>query len=302
VTGRHHDRWVLDIGDPEYPEVLRSSPDAPKRLYGIGDPSLLVYGLGIVGARKATPYGLWAAERFGAWAGEAGVMVVSGAALGCDRAAQIAAVEAGGPSVAVLGCGPDVDYPRTSRVLLERLRREGLVVSEGKWGDQPKRWTLQRRNRIIAALSKALLVVEAALPSGTFSTADYALEAGREVLAVPGSIRSRESRGTNRLIQNGAMPVTEVSDLAQRIHTLGLVPEPDEEALRDPKQCPGTTDLLVRTLLADPMRPDDAAWQLGMDIRDVMVRITRLEASGLVARYPDGRYGPAACVSADRRG
>jgi DNA processing protein len=301
VTDHRDDRWLLNVDDPAYPETLRCSPEPQERLYGIGDPSRLVPGLGIVGARKATPYGMWASERFGAWAGAAGVMVVSGAALGCDSAAQAAAVGAGGPSVAVLGCGADVDYPRASRALLERLRREGAVVSEVKWGEEPRRWSLQRRNRIIAAFSRALLVVEAALPSGTFSTADYALNAGREVLAVPGSIRSRESRGTNRLIQQGATPITDVSDLADVLHSLGLVPEPDPAEPEDRGQRPGTTDLLARMLLADPMRPDDAAWTLGMDIRDVTVRITRLEASGLVARYPDGRYGPAACVSADRR-
>ncbi len=299
MTRIGYDRWEFSPEDPEYPEQLRRSPEPPRAIRVIGDPGRLVPALGIVGARKATPYGLWAARWFGGWAGSAGVTVVSGAAYGCDAAAQTAAIEAGGSSIAVLGCGADVDYPHSSRLLLQRLRHDGVVVSEAPWGCEPQRFALLRRNRIIASLSAALLVVEAGLPSGTFSTADFALDAGREVLAVPGSIRSRESRGTNRLIHQGATPITDVSELAEVLVALGLVPAPGEgfeaDARRhpeaDPGQYPDSRDPLARALLADPMRPDDAAWELGLDIRDVMVRVARLEHSGVVARYPDGRYG-----------
>ena len=292
-----HDRWELHPKDPEYPPLLAASPSPPRTLYVAGDPARLAPGLGIVGARKATPYGLWAAERFATAAGERGVTVVSGAAIGCDRAAQAAALAAGGGSVAVLGCGADVDYPRSSRELLARLRLGGAVVSEMPWGSAPQRWALRERNRIIAGLSRAVLIVEAGLPSGTFSTADYALEAGREVLVVPGSIRAPECRGTNRLLRQGATPVTDVSELAFELEALGWTHElvgvgaaaPSDAARSAPPQ---TGDPLGRALLADPMRPDDVSWTLGMDIRDVMIAITRLEDAGVVSRYPDGRYGP----------
>jgi DNA processing protein len=229
------------------------------------------------------------------------VTVVSGAAIGCDATSQRAALAAGGPSVAALGCGADVDYPRSSGDLLARLRADGAVVSELPWGTQPLRWAFQRRNRIIAGLSRAVLIVEAGLPSGTFSTADYALEAGRDVLVVPGSIRAPECRGTNRLLRQGATPITDVSELLDELRGFGLV---GDGGTRDAADGTGGTvrcdhldsgsDELLRAIVGDPMRPDDLAWQLGIDVREVMVRLAGLEDSGRAARYPGGRYGPPA--------
>ncbi len=300
MTGASPQRWELALGDSGYPRLLAQTHDPPARLRGIGDPELLVPGLAVVGARKATPYGLWAAAYFGGYAGSVAVSVISGAAHGCDRAAQQAALDAGGPTVAVLAGGADVDYPPSSATLLRHARRDHVVVSEAPWGAEPQRWAFIRRNRIIAGLAAVVLVVEAGLPSGTFSTADFALDAGRDVLAVPGSIRSRESRGTNRLIRQGATPVCEVTELAQELTSRGLVPgsEDDTNARGRFAGAPGDTlrpevaDPIARALLADPMRPDDVAWHLGLDIRDVVVRIGRLEQAGIVGRYPDGRYGP----------
>jgi DNA processing protein len=304
---RHVDegRWELSPGDAAYPAQLAESPEAPGTLYVAGDPAALAPGLGVVGARRATPYGLWAARRFAAAAATHGATVVSGAAIGCDAAAQEAAVAAGGPSVAVLGCGADVVYPRSSAILLEHLRANSAVVSELPWGAPPQRWALQRRNRIIAGLSLAVLIVEAGLPSGTFSTADYALEAGRDVLVVPGSVRAPECRGTNRLLRQGATPVTDVSELLEELRVRGLGPavaphapggaQPDpragEEGAGDLVDSGG--DELLRAIIGDPMRPDDLAWQLGLDVREVVVRLSQLEGAGLAARYPGGRYGSA---------
>ena len=146
---------------------------------------------------------------------------------------------------------------------------------------QPLRFAFARRNRIIAGLSSAVLVVEAGLPSGTFSTADAALEAGRDVLAVPGSIFSPESRGSNRLIRQGAAAVNDVADLASSLGLDGV------------GATVGTQegDAVVRALRADPMRPDDLARALGIDIVAAARTLGSLEAHGLIARYPDGRYG-----------
>ena len=297
-------RWELSPGDAAYPAQLAEAPEAPGTLYVAGDPAALVPGLGIVGARRATPYGLWAARRFAAAAAAHGATVVSGAAIGCDAAAQEAAVAAGGPSVAVLGCGADTVYPRSSTALLEDLRANSAVVSELPWGAPPQRWALQRRNRIIAGLSLAVLIVEAGLPSGTFSTADYALEAGRDVLVVPGSVRAPECRGTNRLLRQGATPVTDVSELLEELLSRGLRPAavprapdggpagaPGREATGDLVDSAG--DEVLRAIVGDPMRPDDLAWQLGLDVREVVVRLSQLEGAGLAARYPGGRYGSA---------
>lgn len=276
-------RFVLRLGEPGYPAILAETPDPPRVLYGIGDPAALGAGLGIVGARRATPYGLRATRMFATWAASHGVTVISGAAIGCDREAHAAALDAGGPTVAVLGCGPDVDYPQRSAGVLARMRERYAVISEYPFGTPPRRYAFTRRNRIIAGLSRALLVVEAGLPSGTFSTADAALDAGRDVLAVPGSIFSAESRGSNRLIRQGAIAITDVSELAA---SLGIEAAPVTPA------SPGHSEV-VRALSADPMRPDDLARALGLDIVCAARTLGLLEANGVIARYPDGRYGIA---------
>lgn len=284
--------WELLRGDEQYPPCLEASPRPPEVLYGYGDVRSLRLGLGVVGARKATPYGLACARRFAGWAAGHGVAVVSGAAIGCDQAAHRAALEEAGPTVAVLGCGADVDYPSGASRLLDSIRERGVVVSELPWGARPTRWTFPERNRIIAALSAAVLVVEAALPSGTFSTADAALEAGRDVLAVPGSIFAPECRGPNRLIRQGATPVADVSELAETLTDLGLLVPSSPDALGASEGGPVHDDPLARALLADPMRPDDVVAALGLDIVSVSRRLASLEAAGVIVRYRDGRYGP----------
>jgi len=283
MTDRH---FTLDIRDREYPRCLLDLARPPARIYGVGDATLLRPALGIIGSRKATPYGLSCARRFAAWAAGQGITVVSGGAIGCDQAAQRAAVDAGGRTVAVMGCGADVDYPRGAAQLFRTLRAEHLVVSGFDWGTPPKRENFPQRNHIIAALSQALLVVEASLPSGTFITAEAAGEIDRAVFAVPGSIYAPECRGTNRLISQGVQPITDVSDLALALDMLHM------SGHDDPLSRPAPDDPLGRALVANPMRPDDAARELDMDIVSVMRAIARLEGRGIVTRYPDGRYGP----------
>lgn len=289
--------WEFAHGDERYPPCLRDSPRPPRTLRGFGDRSLLRPGLAVVGSRRATPYGLSCARIFAGWAAEHGVVVVSGAAVGCDMAAHTAALDADGPTVAVLGCGADVDYPRSAARLLGEIRERGAVVSELAWGTRPMPYNFPERNRIIAALASVVLVVEAGLPSGTFITADHALDAGRSVLAVPGSVFSENSRGCNRLIQQGARPVVDVSDLASELESTGLIQSgahlPDSAFAL----AAGGTEAAERVraaLAADPMRPDDAARALGLDIVTLARVLTVLETQGGIARYPDGRYGPQA--------
>jgi len=279
------ERFELSIDDPSYPEPLRDLPDPPKRLYGIGDPALLIPGLAVIGSRKATPYGLRCADIFAGWAASKGIVIVSGAAMGCDQKAHQAALEAEGPTIAILGCGADVDYPKRGSRILADIRSVGLVLSEAPWGSPPQRFRFSRRNRLIAALSAAVLVVEASLPSGTFGTAKVAEEIGRTLLAVPGSIFAPECRGTNRLLSEGACPVSDVSELAGAIGVLELRSESAPPAS-------SSDDTLARALIADPMRPDDVARALNMDIVDVARHLGRLEREGIVAKYADGRYGP----------
>jgi DNA processing protein len=287
--------WELRRGDAGYPSCLEDSLRPPAVLYGYGDLSGLVPGLAVIGARRATPYGLAAAREFAGWASGEGVTIVSGAAVGCDQAAHRAAIDAGGRTVAVMGCGADVDYPRGARDLLATLRRDHAVVAELPWGMQPSRNTFPARNRIISALSSAILVVEAAPRSGTFSTAEAALKSGRDVLIVPGSIYSDTSRGCMRLFGEGATPIIDVTDLGAALHSCDLWdgPAPLERLAHG---VPGGMTPVVRrvleALLADAMRPDDAARALSLDIVTLARVVSALEAQGLVARYPDGRYGP----------
>jgi DNA processing protein len=285
------ERFELRLGDLAYPELLAQSPDPPPVIYGRGDPTALEPGLAVVGARKATPYGLAAARLLAGWAASAGYTIVSGAAMGCDQAAHVAALRAGGRTVAVLGTGADVAYPRGAAALLDRISQAGAVISEHPWGAPAQRWQFRTRNRIIAGLCPVLLVLEASLPSGTFSTAHYADEAGRSVAVVPGSIFAPECRGSNRLLRTGAFPITDASELASLLEAEIGVARRDASPWAGPESGDGEDELLaaVRT---DPARPDDLARELGLDIVTIARRLGRLEAQGLVARYRDGRYGP----------
>jgi DNA processing protein len=221
------------------------------------------------------------------------VTVISGAAIGCDLAAQTEALDAGGRSVAVLGCGADVDYPQRSARTLARLRAgEGAVVSELDWGASPLPRQFPSRNRIIAGLSAAVLVVEAALPSGTFSTADSALDAGRDVLAVPGSILYAGSAGTNRLIRQGATPITCVEDLQEALVCAGLVGAGAGREVPSASLRTASGDPLLEALRAHPMTPERVGEAIGLDAASTMAELARLEAARLIARHADGRYGP----------
>jgi DNA processing protein len=283
--------FEIATGDPLYPEMLLATNDPPKVLRGFGDPAALAPGIAVVGARKATPYGLAAARLFAGWAASAGYSVISGAAVGCDQAAHRAALNADGATVAVLGSGADVAYPRGSGALLGEIAASGCVVSELEWGHPPAKWTFRARNRIIAGLAAALLVLEADVPSGTFVTADRALDAGRDVLVVPGSIFAPECRGPNRLLRQGATPICEVAELAEVLHN--LLGPPQRLVGEDPSACGQESgNDVLSALRTNPMRPDDLARALGQDIVTIARRIGALEGEGLVRKYPDGRYGP----------
>jgi len=204
-------RSELLPGSPLFPRQLLQLKEVPPKLYALGDIRVLdTLAIAIVGARKATPYGLECARRFAAKAASWGITVVSGGAIGCDMAAHQGALDAGGRTIVVLGSGADVVYPLRARGLFrEVLAAQGVLLSEAPWGSAPLAWAFSKRNRIIAALARATLIVEAGLPSGTFQTADHTLALGNEVLVVPGPIFSRESKGSNRLLVQGALPVVD---------------------------------------------------------------------------------------------
>lgn len=281
-------RFEINLADYDFTKDIRGNcVDPPQTLYGIGNRCLLESPtIGIIGARKATPYGVKAARMFSEWSATNGYTVVSGAAIGCDQVAHRTAMECDGKTIAVLGCGCDIDYPSNASDILNEMRAKHLVVSERPWGMRPTKWAFRLRNRIIAAISDHLLVVEAALPSGTFSTVDYKLNGSGHVFVVPGLIFSPTSRGCNRLIAQGAIPVCDVSELA------GWLDLPPRLSLQESDDAEDANDPVCLALFAQAMRPDDLAYSLSMDIVSVARRLSALEQKGIVCRYTDGRYGP----------
>jgi DNA processing protein len=202
------------LDEPEYPALLREIKDPPAQLYYIGDLGICAMPCAaVVGSRKGSLYGRWAASFLAEQLALAGAAVVSGMAFGADTEAHKGALKAGGKTIAVLGCGADVPYPAGNRSLWRRIAEEGLILSEYEPGTRPQKYYFPARNRIISGLSRLTVVAEAGLHSGSLITAGLAAEQGREVFAVPGNINNIYAIGCNRLIQDGAQPVTVAEDL-----------------------------------------------------------------------------------------
>ncbi|MBR2521890.1 MAG: DNA-processing protein DprA [Coriobacteriales bacterium] len=292
----------LCLGSRAYPEGLNDLSDPPKRLYVIGSIESLEAGIAIIGARKATPYGIGCAERFASLAAEEGVAVISGGAIGCDQAAHRGALDAHGKTVAVLGSGADVAYPVRGTATFRRiLEGGGAIVSEEPWGTPPQRWAFRKRNRIIAALAKAVLIVEAGFPSGTLSTVDHSLEMNRDVMVIPGSIFSKESMGANRLLSEGAIPIAD--DESFRFALRRLFPlreqakgeEADAQAgIVFQRRANATQLKIIDAISASPLAPDALIGIGGASLIEVLRNLSALETHGMVARYPDGRFGVSA--------
>lgn len=301
-------RHVLLLEDKVFPEALRRIDRPPSKLYVIGNPCALSEGLAVVGARRATPYGISCAHRFAARAAERGICIISGGARGCDAASHEAALDVGGQTVAFLGGGLDEIYPIENAPLFQRIvNGGGAVVSEQEWGFKPLPFTFRERNRLIAGLAKATLIVEAGLPSGTFSTADEALAAGREVLAVPGAITSAHSRGANRLIFQGARPVIDETSFDEVLfEVFACLRQESVKAKKSQRnRFPELTrdefaggEVLLDALRSEPLGMEDLralASKVCHDSDEVswlMLWLAHAERLGAVARYPDGRFGP----------
>ena len=282
-------RWELEPKDAAYPSALRALDPVPAVLYVRGDPGALASPcLSVIGARRATPYGVAVAEMAGRVAAECGIVVVSGGAMGCDCAAGRAALSAGGKTVVVAGCGADMVYPASSADVFEgAVATGGAVVSLERWGSPPRRYAFPKRNAIIAALSSCLFVTEAGMRSGTMSTADVAIELGRKVYGIPGSIFSPLSAGTNWLISEGARVICDEASLEAAISL-------DYGRLRFTDAPGGREDLgrVLSALVASPSRADDLAARLGENVIAILSALSDYEAAGAVTKLPDGRYAP----------
>lgn len=257
--------------DAGFPPLLGAIHDPPPALYVRGrgvDVALAGPAVAVVGARSCSAYGRSVARSLGRELAAAGLVVVSGMARGVDGEAHRGALEAGGVTVAVLGCGIDRDYPAAHAELARRICEHGLVVSEYEPGVEPAPWRFPARNRIIAGISEAVVVVEARERSGALITADFALEEGRDVFAVPGEITSALSAGTNALLRLGATPLTSATDVlelfeltpvAPEAATLGRAAEALLNRLRDGAL---TADELVRASGVDPAEASAALMEL----------------------------------------
>ena len=288
----------LRRGDGAYPELLEKIPDPPSELFVRGAAGLGVLSLpavAIVGSRTCSPYGSQVARSVARETAAAGVVVVSGMARGIDAEAHRGALEAGGITVAVLGCGIDRDYPAAHAGLAARISETGLLVSEYEPGIEPAPWRFPARNRIIAGLCAAVVIVEARERSGALITVDFALEDGRQVLAVPGEITSALSRGTNSLLYHGAIPLLDPGDA---LVAIGLEP------LRRPLPEVGAAARIVLGALAagaGAATVDELARATGRAAGDLAAALAELEVAGLVAGA-DGRYRLTAVAGGRRPG
>ena len=226
---------TLRPADTDYPPMLRDIPDPPPCLYAIGDTSLLRQrALAVVGSRKCSEYGKRIAMQIGKTAAQNQVVLVSGMAKGIDSFAHLGALRAGGKTIAVLGSGVDICYPRENAKLYAEIAAKGLLLSQFPPGLQPRPQTFPQRNRVIAGLAEAVTVVEAGTNSGALITAEYAAALSREIFAVPGNITSAYSLGCNKLLMDGASPIAVIDDI---FLGMGLTPAADPEeaaALRLP--------------------------------------------------------------------
>lgn len=287
---------AVTLADEGYPERLREIPNPPPALYVDGElPSGPVVSL--VGSRRASATGVENAREIGRALGERGVGVGSGLVLGVDAAAHEGALAAGGPAVGVLGCGIDVVCPKKHRALFERVKNGGAVVSEYYLGEAPLQWRFPARNRVISGLSEILseivVVVEAAEKSGALITARHAVEAGRDVWAVPGPIGVRECRGSNRLLGDGAGVLSDVSEFVETIapHELTLeAAEADSNAVELGEPLPEAEMRALRGVGFEPSRMDEISRHSGVGMKELLPALSRLELKAYVVRDAAGAF------------
>jgi DNA processing protein len=279
----HH---LVALSDAHYPRALLQISDPPAVLYVSGRSEMLnVPAFAIVGSRNATPQGTQDAEAFGRALSQAGLAIVSGLALGIDSAAHRGGLAAAASSIAVMGTGPDIIYPRRNRELAEALAQKGCLVSEFPLRTPSVAGNFPRRNRLISGLARGVLVVEAALASGSLITARYALEQGRDVFAIPGSIHSPVAKGCHWLIKQGAKLVESADDILGELRWIAPgAPPQSAPALEE--QC----DPLLEAMGFAPMSIDQMAQRTGLGAAKLAAQLSRLEIEGRVAALAGGWF------------
>lgn len=275
---------IITLGDSAYPAAWLEIPDPPTLIYVRGRIELLQRpALAIVGSRNPTPQGIRNAESFAAALAEAGLIVASGLALGIDAAAHRAALDVRGDTVAFIGTGIDRIYPARNRDLALRISDLGCVVSEFPLGTPAAAHNFPRRNRLISGFSRGVLVVEAAVESGSLITARLAGEQGREVFAIPGSIHAAQSRGCHKLIKQGAKLVETVQDILDELSWASVCSTPVSVSA-----C-AADDMILELIGFDPCSLDDLSERAGLSIAALSPRLLQLELEGRLASLPGGR-------------
>ena len=289
---------VLTLGDAEYPAPLLLIPDPPVMLYALGQTAALQnlkaeQSLAMVGSRNPTPQGQSNAREFARALAGSGLTIVSGMALGIDGAAHDGALQGARPqalaTIAVIGTGLDRVYPRQHRELAHRIAQRGLILSEYPLGTPPLNANFPKRNRLIAGLSQATLVVEAALQSGSLITAKQALEQGRDVMAIPGSIHSAQAKGCHALIKQGAKLVESAQDVLEELR----MPDPFAQvplALAADTTAAPQEDELLSAMGHDPVGLDALQARCGWSTAQLQAQLLELELMGQVGRLPGGLF------------
>jgi DNA processing protein len=277
---------AVTLVDDAYPALLREIIDPPLALHYRGDVSLLAReSIAIVGSRRATPYGTNVAHQLARDLAGAGIAIVSGLARGIDAAAHQATLDANGITIAVLGTGIDVVYPRGNARLFRRIEEHGVIVSEFPPGTPPKKENFPIRNRVISGLSRGTVIVEATSRSGSLITARMAAEQGRDVFAVPGSIFSATSEGTHRLIQYGAKLVHDANDVLEELPgNLRVVQTPET-----PPESP-LAEVLAVLSRDEGVHVDAVAARLRRTSGAVAESLLQLELGGWIRALPGARY------------
>jgi DNA processing protein len=279
---------ILTWKDEAYPQRLKEIEQPPPVLYIRGEylPDDL-YAVAIVGTRRVTPYGRQITEELSSYLASNGITVISGLARGVDAIAHQTALKAGGRTIGVLGSGVDKIYPPEHRQLAERMMESGAILSDYAPGTPPDASNFPPRNRIISGLSLAVVVIEAGETSGALITAEFAAEQGREIFAVPGSILAPQSKGTNKLIQKGALPLLSVNDLMQ---ALNLTRMGEQKAVRKIIPADETEARLMNVLGTEPLHVDEIRNQTELPIEKVSAALALMELKGMVRQVGGMNY------------
>jgi len=279
---------ILTWDDAEYPAHLKEVDQPPPVLYLRGEITLEdAWSVGIVGTRAVTAYGRQVTEELAGVLARNGVTIVSGLARGVDAIAHNAALKAGGRTLAVLGSGVDRIYPPEHRQLAEKITTQGAVISDYAPGTSPDSANFPPRNRIISGLSLAVVVVEAGDTSGALITAEFAVEQGRDVFAVPGQVYAPQSRGTNRLIANGARILLQPNDI---LEALDLTRNVERRDIRKAVPADATEAAVLSALGAEPAHVDEIRAKLGLPIEKISAALTMMELKGMVRQVGGMNY------------